>query len=77
MKMRNYSGHLIKSVYKRLQILNKTFRSRLSKKTKLTGKEEIIQEYLKKKVPYSIIARLLEVHRLTVVSFVKSRKLAV
>ncbi len=52
-------------------------KGRLSKKTKLTGKEEIIQEYLKKKVPYSIIARLLEVHRLTVVSFVKSRKLAV
>ena len=49
----------------------------LSKKTKLTGKEEIIKEYLRKKVPYAVIARLLDVHRLTVVSFVKSRKLSI
>jgi DNA invertase Pin-like site-specific DNA recombinase len=47
----------------------------LSQKTKLTGKEEIIKEYLRKKVPVSVIARLLDVHRLTVKSFVKSRGL--
>jgi putative DNA-invertase from lambdoid prophage Rac len=50
-------------------------KGRLSKTTKLTGKEEIIKEYLRKDVPYTVIARLLDVHRLTVVSFVKSRKL--
>ena len=51
----------------------------LRRRIKLTGKEEIIQEYLKKKVLYSIIARLLEVHRLTVVNFIfiKSKNLAV
>ena len=48
-----------------------------SKKTKLTGKEEIIKEYLRKKVPVSVIARLLDVHRLTVDSFVKTRGLTV
>ena len=47
----------------------------LSKKTKLTGKEEIIREYLRKNVPCTVIARLLDVHRLTVVNFVKSRGL--
>ncbi len=52
-------------------------KGRLSKKTKLTGKKEIIKEYLRKKVPYAIIARLLDVHRLTVVGFVKSRRLTV
>ena len=50
-------------------------KGRLSKNTKLTGKEEIIQEYLNRKVPYAVIARLLDVHRITVVSFVRSRKL--
>lgn len=47
----------------------------LSKKTKLTGKEDIIREYLRKNVPCTVIARLLDVHRLTVVNFVKSRGL--
>jgi len=36
-----------------------------------------LKSVLRKKVPYAIIARLLDVHRLTVVSFVKSRKLSI
>jgi len=47
----------------------------LSKTTKLTGKEDIIVGFLKKRVPVSIIARLLEVNRLTASNFIKSRKL--
>ena len=43
----------------------------------VSGKEEIIKEYLRKRVPYAVIARLLDVHRLTVISFIKSRKLTI
>jgi DNA invertase Pin-like site-specific DNA recombinase len=49
----------------------------LSKTTKLTGKEDSIKELLSKKVPVSSIAKILGVHRLTVVNFIKSRKLKV
>ena len=48
----------------------------LSKQTKLTGKEDVIKELLEKKISYSGIGRILGVHRLTVKSFVESRKLA-
>jgi DNA invertase Pin-like site-specific DNA recombinase len=47
----------------------------LSRITKLTGKENVIQEFLKKKVPVAAIARILEVNRLTLNNFIKSRKL--
>ena len=47
----------------------------LSKETKLTGKEEIIQDLLRKKVSVSAIGKILGVHRLTVNQFIKSRKL--
>ncbi len=47
----------------------------LSKKTKLTGKEEEIKNLLNKKISISAIARLLGVHRLTVDSFIKTRGL--
>lgn len=47
----------------------------LSKETKLTGKEEEIKDLLKKKVSVSAIGRILGVHRLTVDSFIKTRKL--
>jgi putative DNA-invertase from lambdoid prophage Rac len=47
----------------------------LSKKTKLTGKEEEIKELLRKKVSVSAIGRILGVHRLTADNFIKSRKL--
>jgi DNA invertase Pin-like site-specific DNA recombinase len=47
----------------------------LSKETKLTGKEEIIQDLLHKKVSVSAIGKILGVHRLTVNEFIRSRKL--
>ena len=47
----------------------------LSKNTKLSGKEEQIQELLDKAVSVSAIARIMGVNRLTVDAFIKSRKL--
>lgn len=47
----------------------------LSKQVKLTGKDEIIKEFLRKRVPYSVIARILEVNRLTLTNYVESRGL--
>ena len=44
-----------------------------SSKTKLTGQEKKIKEFLDKKVSFSAIGRILGVHRLTVSSFVKHR----
>ena len=46
-----------------------------SLKTKLTGHEQKIQQLLGKKVSYSAIGRILNVHRLTVSSFVKDKQL--
>ena len=48
---------------------------RLSKITKLTGKEETIQTLLNKKVSVSAIARILNVNRLTLAQYIKSRSL--
>ena len=47
----------------------------VSKAKKLTGKEDRIKALLDKKVSKSAIARLLGVHRLTVISFVKNMEL--
>ncbi|RYE27911.1 MAG: invertase [Sphingobacteriaceae bacterium] len=47
----------------------------LSKQTKLTGKDETIKELLGKKVAVATIGRILGVSRLTVESYVRSRKL--
>lgn len=47
----------------------------LSKKTKLSGKEKIIKEYLKNRVSVSAIGRILNVNRMTMANFIKSRKL--
>ena len=46
-----------------------------SSKTKLTGQEKRIKELLAKKVSYSAISRILNVHRLTVSTFVKNSSL--
>ncbi|QTY28165.1 master DNA invertase Mpi family serine-type recombinase [Flavobacterium sp. CS20] len=46
-----------------------------SSKTKLTGKEKQIKKLLDKKVSYSAIGRILNVHRLTVSKFVKEHQL--
>ena len=40
---------------------------------KLTGKEKIVQEFLKRKISKSAMARLLGVHRITVAKFIKER----
>src|SRR5215217_3434407 len=39
-------------------------KGKLSTVTKLTGKDDLIREYLDKQIPQSVIARLLNVHRL-------------
>jgi DNA invertase Pin-like site-specific DNA recombinase len=48
----------------------------LSSVTKLTGKDDLIREYLAKKIPQTVIARLLGVTRLTVRNYIITRKLA-
>ncbi len=40
-----------------------------------TGKEDLIREYLDKKIPQRVIARLFHVHRLTVRNSIRTRKL--
>lgn len=49
----------------------------LSKKTKLTGKEQDIKMLLEKKVSVAAIARIMGVHRITMTNFIKSRRLKV
>jgi len=46
-----------------------------SSKTKLTGQEKKIKELLDKKVSFSAISRILNVHRLTVSTFIKNHSL--
>jgi len=46
-----------------------------AKETKLTGKEQVIQELLSKKVSHSAIARILGVNRGTLTSFVQRHQL--
>jgi DNA invertase Pin-like site-specific DNA recombinase len=50
-------------------------KGRLSSVTKLTGKDDLIKEYLAKKIPQTVIARLLNVNRLTVRNYILTRKL--
>ena len=50
-------------------------KGRKSTKTKLTGREKQIKELLNKKVSYSAIGRILNVHRLTVSKFAKEHGL--
>jgi DNA invertase Pin-like site-specific DNA recombinase len=50
-------------------------KGRLSAVTKLSGKDDLIREYLEKKIPQTVIARLLNVNRLTVRNYIKTRKL--
>jgi DNA invertase Pin-like site-specific DNA recombinase len=51
-------------------------KGRLASVTKLTGKDDLIREYLQKKIPQTIIARLLNVNRLTVRNYILTRKLS-
>jgi len=50
-------------------------KGKLSAVTKLTGKDDLIREYLAKNIPQSIMARLLGVTRLTVRHYIRTRKL--
>jgi hypothetical protein len=50
-------------------------KGKFSSVTKLTGRDDLIREYLAKKIPQSVIARLLNVHRLTVRNYIQTRKL--
>ena len=50
-------------------------KGKLSSVTKLTGKDDLIREYLDKKIPVNVIARLLNVNRLTVQHYIRTRKL--
>jgi putative DNA-invertase from lambdoid prophage Rac len=50
-------------------------KGKLSSVTKLTGKDDLIREYLEKNIPQSVIARLLGVSRLTVRHYIRTRKL--
>ncbi|MBI3218525.1 MAG: recombinase family protein [Bacteroidetes bacterium] len=50
-------------------------KGRKSRITKLSGKEEIIREYLEDGIGYSGIGRRLDVDRLTVKSFIKLKKI--
>lgn len=47
----------------------------LSKQVKLTGKDEVIREFIRKRVPDSVIARILEVNRVTLRNYANSRGL--
>jgi len=51
-------------------------KGKLSSVTKLTGKDDLIREYLAKNIPQSIMARLLGVSRLTIRHYIRTRKLA-
>ena len=50
-------------------------KGKLSAITKLSGKDDLILEYLEKKIPQAVIARLLGVSRLTVRHYIHTRKL--
>ena len=50
-------------------------KGKLSSVTKLTGKDDLIREYLQKKIPQAVIARLLGVSHLTVRHYIRTRKL--
>src|SRR5215218_11143400 len=50
-------------------------KGRLSTITKLTGKEAIIQDYIKLDIPQTVMAKLLNVNRITLRNYVITRKL--
>src|SRR5512147_2207855 len=50
-------------------------KGKLSSVTKLTGQDDLIREYLQRNTPQTVIARLLNVSRLTLRSYIITRKL--
>ena len=51
-------------------------RGKLSSVTKLSGKDDLIRDYLQRNIPQAVIARLLNVSRLTLRNYIITRKLA-
>ncbi len=49
---------------------------KLSSITKLSGKDDLIRDYLQRNIPQTVIARLLNVNRLTLRNYIITRKLA-
>ena len=49
---------------------------KLSSVTKLTGKDDLIREYLQRNIPQTVIARLLNVNRITLRNYIITRKLS-
>jgi putative DNA-invertase from lambdoid prophage Rac len=47
----------------------------LSQITKLTGKEAIIRDYIKREIPQTVMAKLLQVNRITLRHYIRTRKL--
>jgi DNA invertase Pin-like site-specific DNA recombinase len=75
---RNMISQRTKEALARLKSEGKTLgrpKGMLWKKTKLTGREKEIQEFLRKRIAVAAIARLLGVHRQTLTNFIKTRKL--
>ena len=50
-------------------------KGKLSSVTKLSGKDDLIREYLQRNIPQTVIARLLNVSRLTLRNYIITRKL--
>ncbi len=48
---------------------------KLSSVTKLSGKDDLIRDYLQRNIPQTVIARLLNVSRLTLRNYIITRKL--
>ena len=66
---------LIRSRDRGLQRWGTRMQPTLGQAATLTGKEDLTREHLDKKIPQSVIARLLNVHRLTVRNYIRTRKL--
>ena len=50
-------------------------KGKLSSVTKLSGKDDLIREYLQRNIPQTVMARLLNVSRLTLRNYIITRKL--
>ena len=50
-------------------------KGRMSQTTKLTGKDAIIRDYIKRDIPQTVMAKLLQVNRLTLRHYIRTRKL--
>ena len=51
-------------------------KGKLSLETKLSGKDDLIRDYLQRNIPQTVIARLSNVNRLTLRSYIITRGLS-